>query len=178
VYAAASGEVLWVFDGKFDDCPSEHPDCQAPPEGWAEPGQSNGYRVCTETGPYCAEGTGSCFWCFDGGNVVVIRHEDGTGVFATRYDHLKAGSITVAPGTSVTKGQKIAEAGSAGHSTGVHLHFEVWTGGYYLLADPWAGPCGPNTAEPLWDNGNTPWLTPHSPPRPGVTPAIMQLLLH
>ncbi len=39
VRAAADGVVHWVFDGKFDQCPAAHPDCQAPPDGWAEPGR-------------------------------------------------------------------------------------------------------------------------------------------
>jgi hypothetical protein len=33
---------------------------------------------------------------------------------------------------------------------GVHLHFEVWGTGYYMVADPWAGPCGPNQTNPMW----------------------------
>jgi murein DD-endopeptidase MepM/ murein hydrolase activator NlpD len=153
VFAAADGEVIWVFDGKYDKCPNAgEPDCQSPPNGWSEPGKSNGYRVCTDIGPYCGIGDYGCFWCFDGGNVVVIKHNDLNGVFATRYDHLKAGSIKVAPGDVVTKGQIIAEVGSAGNSTGPHLHFEVWGTGFYQLADPWAGSCGPNFDHSLWEN--------------------------
>lgn len=139
VYAAADGQVLWVFDGKYDRCPSPHPDCQG-----------SGTIVCTESGPYCGTGTCCCSWCFAGGNVVVIRHFGLDGVFATRYDHLRTYSILVTPGQIVSKGQKIAEVGSAGNSTGPHLHFEVWGTGFYELADPWAGPCGPNFSNPLW----------------------------
>ena len=156
VYAAADGEVLWVFDGKFDECPDSHKDCQDPPAKWFEAGQSRGYRVCTELGPYCDAGGGSCFWCFDGGNVVVIRHENTPGIFATRYDHFKTGSITVKPGDKVKQGQKIGQVGSAGRSTGPHLHFEVWDTGFYKLADPWSGKCGTNKNESLWKN-NPPW---------------------
>lgn len=166
IVAAAAGVVLWVFDGKYDRCqnPGE-PDCQAPPAGWAVPGQSNGYRVCTPVGPYCDSGSYGCFWCFDGGNVVVIRHTGAGDVFATRYDHLKRGSIQVVPGDPVSVGQKIAEAGSAGHSTGPHLHFEVWSTGFYQLADPWMGQCGPNYTKSLWKN-DPPWEVP------GPTPEI------
>lgn len=157
VYAAAEGDVLWVFDGKYDQCPDENRDCQAPPANWFEPGKSKGYRVCTKLGPYCDAGGGNCFWCFDGGNVVVIRHKDTPGVFATRYDHFKKGSITVKPGDHVKQGQKIGEVGSAGHSSGPHLHFEVWDTGFYKLADPWAGKCGTNKNDSLWKN-NPPWI--------------------
>lgn len=157
VSAAASGKVLFSFDGKYDKCPnSSEPDCQQPPSNSFKPGQSIGYRVCTNTGPYCGTGFGSCYWCFDGGNVVVIKHTGVNGVFATRYDHLKRGSILVSPGDFVTEGQKIAEVGSAGHSTGPHLHFEVWSTGFYELGDPWAGPCGPNYSHPLWKK-DPPW---------------------
>lgn len=158
VRAAADGVVLWVFDGKYDRCPDpRHPDCKKPPSDWWVPGQSRGYRVCTERGPFCRDPrqTG-CFWCFDGANVVVIRHEGIPGVFATRYDHFKKNSITVKPGDSVRAGQKLGEVGSAGHSTAPHLHFEVWGTGYYTPADPWVGRCGPNKTRSLWKH-DPPW---------------------
>ena len=150
VFAADDGEVLFVFDGHDDDCPSSSPDCQAPPVGWAEPGQSNGYRRCTNIGPYCPGGGSGCFWCFDGGNVVVIGHSSNPSVFATRYDHFKKNSITVQSGELVGKGEKIGEVASAGASTGPHLHFEVWGNTFYDLVDPWVGQCGPNFNNSLW----------------------------
>jgi murein DD-endopeptidase MepM/ murein hydrolase activator NlpD len=155
VHAAADGVVLWVFDGKFDGCPANSPDCEAP--GKLAPGGRQGHTVCTELGPYCRNGQGSCFWCFAGGNVVVIRHENVPGVFATRYDHLKRNSIRVAVGERVRQGQVIASVGSAGRSTGPHLHFEVWGRTYYDPADPWSGPCGPNTGPSLWKDPAQPW---------------------
>jgi len=156
VYAAADGVVQWVFDGKYDRCPDRlSPDC-AP--GRHHPGSRNGNTVCTELGPWCGAGGGSCYWCFAGGNVIVIRHENVPGVFATRYDHLRRGSIIVAPGERVRQGQVIARVGSAGNSSGPHLHFEVWGKGYYDLADPWAGKCGPNTGPSLWRYPEQPWF--------------------
>lgn len=155
-FAAEDGEVLWVFDGKYDKCPnSNEPDCQAPPNNWFEAGKSKGYRVCTSPGP-CNNGGSGCFYCFDGGNVVVIKHNKASGVFATRYDHFKKGSITVLPGQYVSKGQKIGEVGSAGNSSGPHLHFEVWGNGFYQTVDPWAGACGPNYGPSLW-KADPPW---------------------
>lgn len=146
VFAAADGEVLWVFDGKYDRCPDPNePECQNP-----------GYLACTELGNYCNTGSCCCYWCFAGGNVVVIRHHNVEGVFATRYDHLKKNSILVSRGDRVQQGQKIAEVGSAGNSTGPHLHFEVWGTGFYQLSDPWVGPCGPNTNRGLW-KFDPPW---------------------
>ena len=155
VRAAADGIVLFAFDGKYDRCPdATQPDCQAP--GSLAAGNTTGTTVCTPLGPYCGTGTGSCFWCFAGGNVIVVRHTDVDAVFATRYDHLRRNSILVRPGEAVRRGQKIAEAGSAGNSTGPHLHFEVWGTGFYELTEPWAGACGPNRGPSLWAR-DPPW---------------------
>jgi murein DD-endopeptidase MepM/ murein hydrolase activator NlpD len=115
-----------------------------------------GNTVCTPLGPYCGTGQPSCYWCFAGGNVLVLRHTGVPGVFATRYDHLKKNALLVEPGDTVTRGQKIAEAASAGNSTGPHLHFEVWGTGFYELAEPWAGSCGPNEGPSLWAH-DPPW---------------------
>ncbi len=157
VLAASAGTVRWVFDGKFDQCPSGHPDCQVPSDDWFVPGQSNGTRVCTPE-IECSNGSFGCFYCFDGGNVVVIEHPDNPDVHATRYDHLKTNSIVVSPGDIVSAGDKIAEAASAGRSTAPHLHFEVWDTGFYELADPWVGTCGPNTNKQFWKN-DPPWAS-------------------
>lgn len=158
VLAADDGVVLWVFDGKYDRCPdANEPDCQAPVAPSA-PGQSQGYQVCTPAGPYCRNGAGSCYWCFWGGNVVVIRHASGSVAFATRYDHLKRNSISVVPGQQVHRGQVIAQVGSAGHSSGPHLHFEVWGKTYYDPVDPWQGQCNPAPTSP-WRDPSTPWST-------------------
>jgi murein DD-endopeptidase MepM/ murein hydrolase activator NlpD len=56
------------------------------------------------------------------GNTVVIDH--GGGMW-TWYGHIRNGGIMVSEGQTVKKGQKIAEVGSTGDSTGNHLHFEV-----------------------------------------------------
>jgi len=54
------------------------------------------------------------------GNLVIIDHENG---YQTYYAHNS--KIVVKKGARVYKGQKIAEMGSTGRSTGVHVHFEV-----------------------------------------------------
>ena len=57
------------------------------------------------------------------GTYMVIDHGNGLG---TLYQHLS--KITASLGSSVSKGDKIAEMGNTGISTGSHLHFEVHTG--------------------------------------------------
>lgn len=61
-------------------------------------------------------------WVRGYGNTVVIDH--GGGMW-TWYGHIRENGIKVSEGDSVTRGQKIAEVGSTGDSTGNHLHFEV-----------------------------------------------------
>jgi murein DD-endopeptidase MepM/ murein hydrolase activator NlpD len=67
---------------------------------------------------------------FGYGNMIMIDH--GTG-FQTLYAHLSA--IFVQCGFNVTQGQVIGAAGSTGHSSGAHLHFEVRTAS--AVINPW-----------------------------------------
>ncbi|WP_163538796.1 M23 family metallopeptidase [Gracilibacillus sp. YIM 98692] len=58
------------------------------------------------------------------GNKIVIDHNNG---YRTIYAHLS--SISVSSGQTVEQGKKIGVMGSTGHSTGIHLHFEVYKNG-------------------------------------------------
>ena len=59
------------------------------------------------------------------GNVVVIGH--GYSEFSY-LAHLQAGSITVAEGQMVKRGQQVAAVGNSGHSPGPHLHYHFQEG--------------------------------------------------
>lgn len=63
------------------------------------------------------------------GNMVEVDHGNG---LITRYAH--SSRVLVNKGDIVKRGQKIAEVGSTGRSTGPHLHFEVWFNG--VAQDP------------------------------------------
>ena len=56
------------------------------------------------------------------GNHVLVEHAEGE--FAL-YAHLVRGSITVAPGDRVDRGQVVGRCGHTGHSTEPHLHFHL-----------------------------------------------------
>lgn len=70
------------------------------------------------------------------GNWIVIEHDNG---YYTIYGHMYSDQLYVKPGERVTAGQHIAASGSAGGSTGNHLHFCLSTsfqGGTFQYVDP------------------------------------------
>jgi LysM repeat protein len=60
-------------------------------------------------------------WSGGYGNMVIIEHSNGT---KTLYGHMS--KIATYTGAQVTQGETIGFVGSTGHSTGPHLHFEVF----------------------------------------------------
>ncbi|MFH5207887.1 peptidoglycan DD-metalloendopeptidase family protein [Antrihabitans spumae] len=101
--------------------------------------------VVVEAGP----ATGFGLW-------IVIDSNDG-GPISTVYGHMFV--LSAKQGQKVKAGDKIAEVGNNGQSTGPHLHFEVWPGGrlqggqsqdpqtWLARAQRIAGPPGPSAAD-------------------------------
>jgi murein DD-endopeptidase MepM/ murein hydrolase activator NlpD len=63
-------------------------------------------------------------WNGGGGNVVVLEHGHG---FSTYYAHNQSNAVQV--GQWVKRGGIVAYAGSTGHATGNHVHYEIWQSG-------------------------------------------------
>ncbi|WP_416063833.1 peptidoglycan DD-metalloendopeptidase family protein [Rhodococcus indonesiensis] len=91
------------------------------------------------------------------GQWVVLDHVQGGQLVSTVYGHID--TYTVAVGEQVRAGQQIATLGNRGQSTGPHLHWEVWPGGWgteavdplpYYDAAPAPGQtsAGPTTSVP------------------------------
>ncbi|MCC5912373.1 MAG: peptidoglycan DD-metalloendopeptidase family protein [Clostridiaceae bacterium] len=66
------------------------------------------------------------------GRTIILDHGGG---ITTLYAHNNR--LVVSVGDEVSRGQKIAEAGSTGQSTGPHLHFEVRKNGKVEDPVPW-----------------------------------------
>lgn len=78
------------------------------------------WQVNTPNDPYYKQGVTRDLRTEDYGNLIKIKHDDGT---YSLYAHLTKNSLTEA-GTHVSRGEKIAIIGNTGNSTGRHLHFE------------------------------------------------------
>lgn len=94
------------------------------------------------------------------GNMVEVDHGND---LVTRYAH--ASRVFIKKGDLVRRGQKLAEVGSTGRSTGPHLHFEVLVQGVpqdprrFLLA-------GKATAGPVVASASVPAQTLPGAPKP------------
>jgi hypothetical protein len=82
------------------------------------------------------------------GNAVFLDHGQG---WRTLYCHLKQGSLSVAPGDTVSAGDPLGQIGLSGKTTHPHLHLSVYHNG--ALVDPFrpnaTASCG-EEQEMLW----------------------------
>ena len=88
-------------------------------------------------------------------NLVVIEQQDGSLAI---YAHMRTGSLTAKDiGETVTVGEYLGVVGSAGYSTGPHLHFEigVWEQNgnsfEWKHRDPFAGTCNILNIDSWWE---------------------------
>ncbi len=77
------------------------------------------------------------------GNWIVVDSVDTNGrSYSAVYGHMWDSGVHVRVGDTVAAGQPIAQVGSAGESSGPHLHFEIvpggrFTGGRQIDPQPW-----------------------------------------
>lgn len=108
------------------------------------------------------------------GNLILITHTVNGQVVASGYAHMEAANIYVKVDDPVNAGQHIADVGTAGYSTGPHLHFEIRPGGASnppVDPEPWlstqgaatvvattagSGACATEAAPPGPNTGNNP----------------------
>lgn len=91
---------------------------------------ASSYHKGIDYGPGC----GAPIFAVNSGEVIAagpatgfghwIRIDHGEGIVST-YGHMYASGMKVRVGETVKSGQRIADVGSAGVSTGCHLHFEI-----------------------------------------------------
>lgn len=104
-----AGIDIWVSDSNYDD--TVYAACSGTVEVISDECGHWSYY----TAPYCEH-----YKQF--GNYIRIKNNDDTYSY---YGHLAQRSILVNVGDSVTQGQALAIMGSAGASSGKHLHYEV-----------------------------------------------------
>lgn len=63
------------------------------------------------------------------GGLIIVEHTIGGERVASYYAHMYDQGIHVTEGDTVAAGQHIGDVGSAGKSTGAHLHLEIHPGG-------------------------------------------------
>lgn len=78
--------------------------------------------------PYAGEIEWVRFQPAGAGQYVVLDADDGHDYV---FMHMRRGSSPVPEGARVAAGDTLGQVGNSGRSFGAHLHFEVWTGGWY-----------------------------------------------
>jgi len=68
---------------------------------------------------------------------IVIEHSVNGQIVRSIYGHMQFGSMMVAVGDTVARGQQIGVVGSTGESTGPHLHFGIMIDGAEVDPLPW-----------------------------------------
>ncbi len=115
VHAALDGEVVRASDG-------------APERSWLHPVRELALVLKTSVTFRATEDNVRRLV----GNHVIVRSDEGCAVYA----HLAPGSVAVAAGQTVRRGDVLGRVGSTGNSTAPHLHFQLMDGVDPLSAKP------------------------------------------
>ncbi|MGW6728756.1 peptidoglycan DD-metalloendopeptidase family protein [Nocardia sp. NPDC055029] len=102
------------------------------------------------------------------GQWIIVDHNINGESVSTVYGHMWEKGVLVRSGDTVKAGQKIAEVGNNGESTGAHLHFEVWPGtrlGGGTAIDPMPWLSGAGSGTPVPSQSSTAPSTPSPTPR-------------
>ena len=126
----AGGEMLWPSPGNYR-ITSYYGKRNDPITGvWTSHG---GMDIAAPYGSSVVSANGGVVifagWHYSYGNYVIVDHGGG---ISTLYGHNS--KLVVSAGQTVSRGQKIAQCGSTGYSTGNHVHFEVRING--VRTDP------------------------------------------
>lgn len=116
----------------------------------AAPGRVEAVRDGMADIPYTPE-TAASVEGRECGNAVRIRHENG---LQTLYCHLRRGSVLVASGDTVARGQALGLVGMSGQSNYPHVHLSV------LGPDGNIDPFDPDSPETCGPGGDTLWQDP------------------
>jgi murein DD-endopeptidase MepM/ murein hydrolase activator NlpD len=69
---------------------------------------------------------------------VTIEHNVDGVIFRSSYAHMQTGSMNLALGDTVTRGQVVGRVGNTGQSNGAHLHFTIQEAdGTFINPQPW-----------------------------------------
>ncbi len=148
-FALRSGQILYVPDGVIEEAKPIAPrfvaQIQAGVRGtsnfiWPTSGSITQSPVWYHMAVDIANSAAPAILAADSGTVsfagcvgygygchIIIDHGNG---YQSLYGHLS--QIDVSPGQAVTQGVKIGQMGATGRSSGIHLHFEIRSGGTLL----------------------------------------------
>lgn len=85
-------------------------------------------------------------WGSGGSGGTCVKAHSLDGAYTFNHYHMVYGSLKVAEGQTVRRGEVIGLEGATGNVTGRHLHFEVYNG---VHNDPWPPPYGPQPIDPV-----------------------------
>ena len=133
---AGGGSLMGIKPGSLAVPMAEGTYTISSPFGMRETGMHDGqdYAAPLDT-PFYAAGDGEVIAAEPAagyGHWIRIRHTIEGQIVESLYGHMQASGVLVHTGDKVTAGQLIGKVGSEGQSSGPHLHFGIYPGGWSL----------------------------------------------